>query len=188
MKDRKDYMKNYYEENKEDLKIKHKNYYETHKEKYKTYYKNHKEKYKTYHKNHCKCYKGFYLYIIVDLDLNKDVYVGSTTNLYIRIATHKSAQKIKEITDKGHKYLVKYIKVSDYLTLDINELRELEQYFINNYLDDDSLNNKKAATEEIEEEKIKEWINIYLRKRIQEGKVFFDIFTKLNSTIKFYLN
>lgn len=176
MEDKKDYMKKYYEG--------HREYFKTHNKKY---YEEHKEDFKIYCKNHCKkYYEGLYIYIIVDLDLHKDVYVGSTTNLYNRIASHKSNQKIKELTDKGHKYLVKYIKISDYLTLDINELRELEQYFISNYLDNDSLNSKKAISKEVEEDKIKEWLSIYLRKRIKEDKGFFDIFRELNSTVNFF--
>lgn len=112
------YFKNYYKKNKEHIR----------------------EQQKNYKKNLDKMYEGSYLYYFA-IDKNdkllhdKLLYIGSTNNMYNRVANHKSgttyvSKVIKFLSINNYK--IYYLDLKD-LDLTRDELYFIEYYLINTY-------------------------------------------------------
>lgn len=116
-----EYFKNYYEENKEKWKIY--NSTDKYKDYLKEYYKNNKEKLSKANMEFFKQYDGKFIYFIAD-EYNKIKYIGKTSNLYRRFATHKhELVKYNPELDR-----VIYIDFSNKLSDE--ELADAEAHFI----------------------------------------------------------
>ncbi|WP_066892921.1 GIY-YIG nuclease family protein [Clostridium nigeriense] len=123
-----EYMKNYYKNNKE--KWKEYNSRDKYKEYHKAYFQENKEeltkKNKEYYEEFSKKYQGKFIYFILN-EFNNMKYIGKTCNIYKRFALHKyELAKYNPKTDR-----VIYLDFSDKLSEE--ELADAEKYFIELY-------------------------------------------------------